>query len=56
MCVCKLISYSGFPCSILSKPLPRATHKTPGVNDLDFKIGDTREMELVRLFNAQTCQ
>lgn len=30
-----------------SKPLPRATHKTPGVNDLDFKIGDTRECELV---------
>lgn len=37
-----------------SKPLPRATHKTPGVNDLDFKIGDTRESEMKDILEEAT--
>lgn len=37
-----------------SKPLPRATDRTPGVTDLDFKMGDTRECELKEILEEAT--
>lgn len=36
---------------LLSKPLPELNAKTPGVNDLDLKIKETRDSELVRFLN-----
>lgn len=37
-----------------SKPFPRATDRTPGVTDLDFKMGDTRECELKEILEEAT--
>lgn len=43
-----------FSCSYFRKPLPKIDSSTPGVNELDLKIQETRMMEKVLCLN--TCR